>query len=98
MSARSDWSSDVRTVTARIFGAAAPYSPAAARAAAIMARPPTAWIVIRSTPNFPPDFTALATVLGMSWNLRSRKTLFPNPFTAFTTSGPSAVNSSRPIL
>ena len=53
---------------------------------------------MRSTPSLPPLSTARSTVRGMSWSLRSRNTFLPNPFTAFTTSGPSAVKSSRPIL
>ena len=98
MSARSEASSDVRTVTARIAGADAPNPAAASAAARIIALPPAEWMVIRSTPIFAALFTALSTVRGMSWNFRSRNTFLPRSFTAFTTSGPSAEKSSSPIL
>src|SRR5262249_19801493 len=40
----------------------------------------------------------LVTVLGISWSLRSRKTLKPIPEISRTQSGPEAVNISRPIF
>ena len=97
-SARSDSSREVSTVTASMRGLSAPNSAAASAAARIMALPPTECIVMRSTPRRPADLTERSTVRGMSWSLRSRNTFLPRSFTALTTSGPSAVNSSSPIL
>ena len=42
--------------------------------------------------------TAAATVLGMSWNFRSRKISAPSSANCRTASGPSAVNSWLPTL
>src|SRR5579859_8150675 len=44
------------------------------------------------------DSTAPATVFGMSWNFRSRKTPGPSDDISFTAAGPAAVNSWLPIL
>ena len=63
----------VRTVTARSWGALGT-EEAASAAASSMAGPPAAWTVRNSTPRAATERTAPATVLGMSWSLRSRKT------------------------
>ena len=44
------------------------------------------------------DLTAPATVLGMSWNFRSRKTRSPRPASSSTIAGPALVKSCLPIL
>ena len=46
-------------------------------AARIIALPPEQWTLTIHAPVATADATAPATVLGMSWNLRSRKTLSP---------------------
>ena len=50
-----------------------------------------------SAPRAAAERTAPATVAGMSWNFRSRKTR-PASAKAATARGPAAVNSSLPIL
>ena len=71
---------------------------AASRAARIIFSPPPAWTFIIHTPRSHADVTAPATVFGMSWNLRSRKTRSPFLTRLRTTSGPAAVNNWLPIL
>ena len=92
----------VSTVTASAIGRRTPSSFAAAAApsaaAAIMARPPEAWTLNMSTPRRAASRAAPATVLGMSWNLRSRKTSAPRLWTLSTAAGPAAVKSWEPIL
>src|SRR4029077_13273319 len=44
------------------------------------------------------ESTAPATVLGMSWNFRSRKIPGPRAATSLTAAGPAAVKSWLPIL
>src|SRR5215470_16170970 len=96
------WSRLVSTVTARANGRRPPSSraPAAApsAAAAIMARPPPACTLNMSTPMRAASRAAAATVLGMSWNLRSRNTSAPRLCTLSTAAGPTAVKSWEPIL
>ena len=50
------------------------------------------------TPSSDADLTAPATVLGMSWYLRSRNTLRPEATRSRTICGPSAVKSCLPTL
>ena len=77
------------------FAAAA--SPASA-AARIIALPPEQCTLTIHAPVATADVTAPATVLGMSWNFRSRNTRSPRSASARTIAGPSAVNSCLPIL
>src|SRR6267142_828378 len=92
----------VSTVTARAIGLRTPSSFAAAAApsaaAVIMARPPEAWTLNMRTPMRAASRAAPATVLGMSWNLRSRKTSAPRLWTLSIAEGPAAVKSWEPIL
>src|SRR5689334_8943082 len=55
-------------------------------------------MVIICTSSRTAEAMALATVFGMSWNLRSRNTEAPVARILRTMSGPAAVNSSLPIL
>src|ERR1700722_13289154 len=87
----------VSTVTANKSGGWGRPSRAA-RAAASMAGPPEAWTVSMCTPNDAADRTAPATVLGMSWNFRSRKTEWPRLRIGSRTAGPAATKSSSPTL
>ena len=64
---------------------------AASVAARIILPPPEACTVSMLTPRFAASQTAAATVFGMSWYLRSRKTLRPEATRSRTTRGPSAV-------
>ena len=70
----------------------------ASRAAVIIARPPLACTLSIATPSFAAAAHALATVLGMSWNLRSRNTAKPRSTIRRTGSGPAVTNSSLPTL
>src|SRR5512139_523971 len=70
----------------------------ASRAAFIMATPPLAWRSIAQAPSFAASAAALATVFGMSWYLRSRKTRCPASLSRRTMSGPAAVNNWLPTL
>src|SRR5215472_1796389 len=92
----------VSTVTARTSGRATPSVCAAAAApwaaACIMARPPEAGTLNMTTPSRTASRAAPSTVLGMSWNLRSRNTSPPRLRTASTAGGPKAVKSCEPIL
>src|SRR5262250_2106612 len=92
----------VSTVTARTSGRATPSVCAASAApwaaACIMARPPEAWTLNMKTPSRTASRAAPSTVLGMSWNLRSRNTSPPRLRTASTADGPKAVKSCEPIL
>src|SRR5262245_38817272 len=92
----------VSTVTASRIGRRPPVSLAVAAAlsaaAFIMARPPEAWTLNMSTPIRVASRAAPATVLGMSWNFRSRKTSAPRFCTRSTAAGPAAVKSCDPIL
>src|SRR5687767_12936533 len=92
----------VRTVTAMSSGAARPSSADAsdpARAAAcIIAAPPDAWTLIIHAPVRTAASTAWATVLGMSWNFKSRNTRPPASTSRRTSAGPSSVNRRLPIL
>ena len=94
-SARSASSRLVRTVTAR---SVVPVPRALSAAAVSIARPPEAWTVANFTPRAAAERTAPATVLGMSWNFRSRKTSNPASRTRRTSSGPPRGNSSIPTL
>ena len=85
----------VRTVIARMRVGV---PRAASAAASIMARPPAAWMVSSETPSPAAAATAPATVLGMSWNLRSRNTRWPSATSSRTTAGPPAVKSWLPTL
>ena len=51
-----------------------------------------------NTPRRAASRAAPATVFGMSWNLRSRKTSAPALLDASTAAGPAAVKSWEPIL
>src|SRR5499426_933982 len=92
----------VSTVTARTSGRATPRVCAASAApwtaACIMTRPPGAWTLNMKTPSRTASRAAPSTVLGMSWNLRSRNTSPPRLRTASTAGGPKAVKSCEPIL
>ena len=77
------------------WAAAATAESAAAR---IIALPPEQWTLTIHAPVATAEATAPATVLGMSWNLRSRNTLSPRSASVRTIAGPSAVNSCLPIL
>jgi hypothetical protein len=71
----------------------------ASRAARIMETPPRAWTLIsRTFGSSAAAATAPATVLGMSWNLRSRNISKPEPASLSTARGPSAVKSWSPTL
>ena len=65
---------------------------------ASIAGPPAAWTVTRRAPIAAALRTPPATVFGMSWNLRSRKTSRRARASRATTAGPAAVNSSFPTL
>ena len=71
---------------------------AASAAARIIPRPPEAWTFSMNTPRRVASRTAPATVLGMSWNLRSRKTWPRRSRISRMSGGPQAVNSSIPTL
>ena len=88
----------VRTVTPRRAGRR--FLPLrASRAAFIMARPPEACKVRSCTRgSCAAAATAPATVFGMSWNFRSRKTRAPRAASIWTACGPSAVKSALPTL
>src|SRR2546425_3720852 len=92
----------VSTVTPRQRGGGTPKSPAAftaaSAAARAIARPPLAWMLSMKTPRRVASRTAAATVFGMSWNLRSRKTRKPRLRAASIAAGPAAVKSCEPIL
>jgi len=60
--------------------------------------PPPACTVIMLAPSAAAECMAPVTVLGMSWNFRSRKTLCPRFSSGSSTAGPVATNSSRPTL
>src|SRR4029079_9594917 len=70
----------------------------ASRAARIIASPPLACTLSIHTPRRAADLQAPATVFGMSWNLRSRKTSKPAFCSDSTTAGPAATKSSLPTL
>src|SRR5258707_1677748 len=92
----------VRIVTAKRRGRSAPIgTPAlmACTAASSMAFPPSACTLTSCTPVIAAEeSTAPATVLGMSWNFRSRKMPVPSAATSLTAAGPAAVKSWLPIL
>src|SRR5260370_29972227 len=92
----------VRIVTARRRGLSAPIgTPAlmACAAASSMALPPSACTLTSCTPDIAAaESTAPATVLGMSWNFRSRKMPVPSAAISLTAAGPAAVKSWLPIL
>src|SRR6266699_797645 len=85
----------VRMVTAKRRGRSAPIgTPAlmACTAASSMAWPPSACTLTSCTPLMAAaESTAPATVLGMSWNFRSRKIPAPSAATSLTAAGPAAV-------
>ena len=70
----------------------------ASAAASIMRRPPDVCISTIHTPMSAATRQAAATVLGMSWYLRSRKSWKPWLIRASARRRPVAVNSSLPIL
>src|SRR6185369_5971035 len=92
----------VRTVTPSRIGRGSANSFAAfaadSAAARIMARPPLACTFSMNTPRRVASRTAPATVLGMSWYLRSRKTRKPRLSARSMATGPAAVKSCEPIL
>src|SRR3990170_138786 len=59
---------------------------------------PAVWTVMRLTPRFAASMQASATMWGMSWYLRSRKTRSPSSTRARTMLGPAAVNRRLPTL
>ncbi len=61
---------------------------AASRAAFIIAWPPSAWTLTIQTPSRVAAAMAPATVFGMSWNFRSRKTRSPRATRLSTIDGP----------
>ena len=75
-----------------------PIAGRAPTAASSISLPPSACTSTRETPSWPAPLTAPATVFGMSWNLRSRKTFSPRAITSRTKSGPAAVKIWLPIL
>ena len=81
---RSSSDREVRTVTARIKGLLELWAAASAAARSIF-DPPEAWTVNIETFSAAADLTASATVFGMSWNLRSKKTLRPEATKSRTT-------------
>ena len=87
------WSALVRTVTPRMV-----MFPDARQASRIISGPPAKWMVVMETPSWEADSMAWATVLGMSWNLRSRKTLRPFDRASSIARGPAEVWRRRPIL
>ena len=92
----------VSTVTPISSGGVLPRSDAAlstaSRAARSIARPPLACTFSIHTPSRTAAAHAFATVLGMSWNLRSRNTLNPRSASQRTGSGPALTNSSLPTF
>src|SRR5919106_1135841 len=71
---------------------------AASVAARIIATPPAAWTFSMNTPRRVASRTAPATVFGMSWYFRSRKTRQPRLCACSTAAGPAAVKSWLPIF
>ena len=94
VSASAAWLMDVSTVMPSVTGTSKPYSAAARSApfcaALIMATPPTVCMVIMSAPEAAAEYAAPSTWCGMSWNFRSKNTLKPRSFSAYTTAGPLA--------
>ena len=92
----------VRTVTAKMRGRRMPSRRQARVTSAcvrsIISKLPEAWTSKNRTPSRAAATPAFATVCGMSWNLRSRKTSAPCRRTMRTTSGPAARKSCFPIL
>ena len=81
----------VSTVTAMTSGRSSwrpAASSAACRAACIIFSPPLAWTLTIQTPSAVAARTAPATVFGMSWYLRSRKTRSPRAASSRTSVGP----------
>src|SRR5258706_5199593 len=68
------------------------------RAARSIASPPLACTLSIHTPRRAAERQAPATVLGMSWNFRSRNTSKPRSWRRAMTAGPSATKSSLPTL
>lgn len=68
------------------------------RQAAIMRKPPEQCTLTIHTPISAAALTAIAVVLGMSWNFRSRKTSKPLSRRVPTISEAQLVNSSLPTL
>src|SRR5690348_5906125 len=101
ISSRSSAARLVRMVTASTRGRCRPPvapSPAPSSAARSIFLPPSACTFSRVTPMFAATRQAPRTVLGMSRNLRSRKTFSPEPTRYRASMGPSAVNASIPTL
>ena len=69
-----------------------------ARAARNMAGPPLQWTLVIHAPRSAAARHAAATVFGISWNLKSKKTRWPRATNSRTIGGPSRVKSSLPIL
>src|SRR5258706_11257400 len=101
-SASAAASRDVRTVPATTRGAVRPAfaapSPALSSAARIISAPPAAWTFSIATPVLAAAAAAPATVFGMSFSFRSRKTFGPRATTSRTTSGPCETNASSPTF
>src|SRR5438132_3069433 len=94
---KSDCARLVRIVTAMSSGGRATCSRAS-RAARSIASPPVACTLSIQTPRRAAERQAPATVLGMSWNLRSRKISKPRSCSRSTTTGPAATKSSLPTF
>src|SRR5262249_52337445 len=84
----------LRFARKKVDGGFLAFSTAARRPAA----PPLACTVNIFAPESTADFTACATVLGISWIFRSRKTVRPAATSSRTTAGPSPVKGCRPTL
>ena len=76
----------------------APPNGSASLAAISIFFPPRACTFIIHTPKSVATLHAFATVFGISWNFKSRKTSKPFFINIFTISGPAAVKSSFPIF
>jgi len=97
ISARASASMLVRIVTPSNAGRLLPAT--ASRAARIIALPPHACSVSSRTPgSFEAEATAPATVLGISWNFKSRNIPKRKLASFSTTRGPSAVKSWLPTF
>src|SRR5262249_38904925 len=92
----------VSTVTARMRGRRRPSRrqtrATSSRVRVIICRLPDACTSKKRTPSRAASTPALATVVGMSWNLRSRKTSRAWRWTMRTTSGPACRKSCLPTL
>src|SRR5258708_1987485 len=97
MRSRSESVRLVRIVTAMSSGGRTTPS-IDSRAARSIASPPLACTLSIHTPRRAAARQAPATVFGMSWNFKSRKTSKPRSWRRAMTAGPSATKSSLPTL